>query len=131
VFDDGSVDDARLVDPRPPGMRRVEARHVLVWIRHQGAWRRGSIHCWFVHRGAWMAWMQHRPVDPEDPQAVWGLYAYDGVTIRRRHHPAAQATVEVPAAWGPSRVVQTRIRDLGYAVDLVKTGDEADELLLG
>jgi hypothetical protein len=78
-----------------------------------------------------MVWMQHRPVDPEDPQAVWGLYVYDGVTIRRRHHPAATATVEVPTAWGPGRVVQTRIRDLGYAVDLVKTGDEADELLLG
>ena len=112
-------------------MTRIEARHVLVWIRHAGEWRPGSVHCWFVHRDQWMAWMQHKPVDPDSPQAVWGLYAYDGVSIRRRHHPAASATVEVPAAWGPERVIQTRLRDLGYAVALQKTGDDTDVLLLG
>lgn len=78
-----------------------------------------------------MAWMQHRPADPDDPQAVWGLYVYDGATIRRRHYLAARATVEVPTSWGPSRTVMTRIRNLGYAVGLQKTGDETDILLLG
>jgi hypothetical protein len=131
MFDDVRVDDAQLVDPRPPGMRRVEARHVLVWIRHEGAWRTGAIHCWFVHSDMWMAWMQHQPPDPDAPQAVWGLYVYDGVSIRRRHHPAARATVEVPSAWGPERVIQTRLRDLGYAVALTRTGDDTDVLLLG
>lgn len=131
MFDDGRMDDARLVDPRPPGLRRVEPRRVPVWIRHEGAWRTGSIHCWFIHGDVWMAWMQHQPADPDDPQAVWGLYLCDGVSIRRRHHPAASATVEVPASWGPSRTVLTRLRSLGYAVALQRTGDEKDVLLLG
>lgn len=130
MFDDVRVDDARLVDPRPPGMRRVEARHALVWIRHGGAWRTGSIHCWYVHGEAWMAWMQHDDTDPDVPWAAWGLYAYDGITIRRRHHPAATATVEVPTAWGPRRLIQTRIRELGYTAELVTTGDTHDLLLL-
>jgi hypothetical protein len=112
-------------------MRRVEAHHVLVWIRHEGAWRKGSVHCWFVHRDRWYAWMQHKPVNPDDPQNVWGLYVYDGATIRRRHYPAARVSVEVPARWGPERVIQTRLRDLGYAVALQRTGDDTDMLLLG
>lgn len=131
MFDDVRVEDARLVDPRPPGLRRVEPRHVPVWIRRDGAWRTGSVHCWFVDGKQWMAWMQHRPPDPDDPQAVWGLYAYDGVSIRRRHHPAAKARVEVPSAWGPSQTIKTRLRGLDYEVDHLKTGDETDVLLLG
>jgi hypothetical protein len=75
--------------------------------------------------------MQHQPPDPDSPQAVWGLYVYDGVSIRRRHHPAARATVEVPTAWGPQRTIQTRLRNLGYAVALTKTGEDIDLLLLG
>lgn len=75
--------------------------------------------------------MQHDPPDADNPQAIWGLYLYDGATIRRRHHPAAAATVEVPAKWGPMRVIETRLRDLGYAAALVKSGGEEDVLLLG
>ena len=131
MFDDGRVHDACRLDQRPPGAQRVEARHYLVWIRHEDEWRKGSIHCWYVHDGTWLAWMQHNPPDPDAPQAIWGLYVYDGMSIRRRHHPAASATVEVPARWGPGRVIQTRLRDLGYAVALQKTGDAIDVLLLG
>ena len=131
MFDDGRVHDARRLDRRPPGAQRVEARHHLVWIRYEGEWRKGSIHCWYVHGGTWYAWMQHNPRDPDAPQAVWGLYVFDGASIRRRHHPAAAATVEVPTAWGPRRIIQTRLRDLGYAVALERTGDEEDVLLLG
>lgn len=130
-FENGLMHDARLLDRRPPGTRRVEARHPWVWIRHEDAWRKGAIHCWYVTGDTWMAWMQHDNPDPEVPWAVWGLYVYDGGTIRRRHHPAAKACVEVPASWGPTRVIETRLRDLGYAVALVKTGGEEDVLLLG
>jgi hypothetical protein len=42
----------------------------------------------------------------------------------------ATAHVEVPAAWGPARLIQTRLRGLGYTVGLVRTGDDADLLLL-
>jgi hypothetical protein len=125
------VQNARLIEPKPARARRIEARHPWVWIRHDDEWRKGAIHCWYVHDDTWMAWMQHDPADPDAPWAVWGLYAYDRVTIRRRHHPAAVARVEVPASWGPSQVIQTRLRNLGYAVALIKTGGEADELRLG
>lgn len=131
MFDDVRVEDARLLNKRPPGARRIEARHVLVWIRHEGAWRKGAIHCWWTDGSQWFAWMQHAPPDPDDPQAVWGLYVYDGVTIRRRHHPAATVTVDVPASWGPTRVIETRLRNLGYAVALTRTGGDEDVLLIG
>lgn len=114
-----------------PRMRRVEARHVLVWIHQDGGWRRGSIHCWFVKDDRWMAWMQHQPADPDSPQAVWDLYLYDAETLRRRHHPAAVAHIGVPASWGPGRVIQTRMRNLGYAVALVVTGGDFDILQIG
>lgn len=123
--------DARRLEQRPPGARRVEARHYWVWIRYEGAWRTGSIHCWWTTGSTWIAWMQHQPIDPDAPQAVWGLYVYDGVTIRRRHHPAARASVEVPAKWGPARVVQTRLRNLGYAAGIVKTGESIDVIEVG
>ena len=77
-----------------------------------------------------MAWIQHDSATDE-PWAQWGLYVYDGTSIRRRHHPPATATVEVPAAWGPGRTIRTRIRDLGYTAELLKTGDDTDLLLLG
>lgn len=127
----GLVRDAQLIDPRPPGMRRVEARHVPIWIHHAGAWRKGAIHCWFVYGTQWAAWLQHDPPDEADPQAVWGMYVYDGETIRRRYSPAARASVEVSVKWGPQRTVQTRLRDLGYAAALIKTGDARDIVELG
>lgn len=102
-----------------------------MWIHVGGEWRRGAIHCWWTHGGYWYAWMQHDQADRDHPQAVWGLYLYDGVSIRRRHYPAATASVEVPASWGPQRVIGTRLRDLGYAVALVKTGGCTDRVLLG
>jgi hypothetical protein len=55
---------------------------------------------------------------------------YDPAAIRRRHYPAASVSVEVPAKWGPERVIQTRLRNLGYAVALTKTSGERDVLLL-
>jgi hypothetical protein len=110
AFDDGVMRDAQVLDRRPPGSRRVEARHPWVWIRYRGAWRTGAIHCWFVDRDTWIAWMQHDPADPDNPQAVWGLYVYDGATIRRRNHPEGRARVE----GGPDRLAE--FRDLGYAV---------------
>jgi hypothetical protein len=72
VFDDGGVHDARLLDQRPPDARRVEARHPWVWIRRDGEWRKGAIHCWYVRDGTWLAWMQHDKAEPDHPQADWG-----------------------------------------------------------
>src|SRR5690348_11949612 len=125
------VRDAQPVDPRPPGLRHVEPRHVPAWIRYQGAWRKASVHAWFQHGDQWIAWVQHQTTDPDDPHALWGLFVFDGETIRRRHYPAARASVEVSSRWGPSQTVKTRLRDLGYRVDHVKTGDEHDVLKLG
>jgi hypothetical protein len=85
-----------------------------VWIRHAGRWLTGFIHCWFVDGDLWVAWMQHVDPDPERPWAIWGMYRYDGGTIRRRHHPAA--TVHVTDA---TPELTTQLRDLGYAVTAV------------
>jgi hypothetical protein len=114
--------DAQLLDIQPPGSHRVETRDPWVWIRHKGAWRKGAIHCWFVRDDAWMAWMQHEPPPGEGPWATWGLYAYDGVTIRRRHHPQATAHIELPADGATNEM-----RDLGYAV----LPQQNDVLVLG
>jgi hypothetical protein len=112
-------------------MRRVEPRHIPVWIHHNGGWKPGSVHCWFTDGQRWIAWMQHPPADPHDPQAEWGFYLYDGASIRRRYPEAARVHVEVPASWGPAQTIKTRLRGLGYDIDHIKTGDEKDVLLLG
>lgn len=89
------------------------------------------MHAWFRDGGRWIAWVQHQPADTDDPHAVWGLYLFDGKTIRQRHYPAARASVEVSSRWGPSQTVKTRLRGLGYTVDHVKTGEVLDVLKLG
>lgn len=114
--------DAQLLDQQPHGARRVETRDPWVWILHKGAWRKGAIHCWFVHGDVWMAWMQHESPPGEGPWATWGLYAYDGQTIRRRHHPPATAHIELPTAGATNEM-----RDLGYAV----LPQQNDVLVLG
>lgn len=112
--------NARPFDTRPPGARRVQPGHPYVWIRYADRWLPGFIQWWFVAGGLWVAWMQHDDPDPERPWAIWGMYLFDGVTIRQRHRGAA-ARIEDPG------VEQTaRLRDLGYAVYL----GEGD-LLLG
>jgi hypothetical protein len=119
--------DARQLDNYPSGSHRVEAQNPWVWIRHKGAWRKGAIHCWYVHGDVWMAWMQHEDPAPDVPWAVWGLYQYDGTTIRRRHSPAARATVELP---GERRAGFTAsLRETGYSVEAC-SGDPVT-LLLG
>jgi hypothetical protein len=115
--------DARRIDHYPTGSQRIEARNPWVWIRYKGAWRKGAIHCWYVHGGSWMAWMQHDDPAPEFPWARWGLYHYDGATIRRRYAPAATARVELPA--GRQDQVTALLRDTGYSVQAChdRTGD--------
>lgn len=112
--------DAQLLDHYPPGTERAEAKHPWVWVRRKGAWRKGAIHCWYIHGDTWMAWLQHEPVD-DVPWADWGLFRYDGKTIRRRHHPPARVHIELPAAGAASEM-----RELGYAVM-----PEQDVLVLG
>jgi hypothetical protein len=73
-FEDVRMRDAQLLDHNPPGSRRVETRDPWVWIRHQGVWRKGAIHCWFVRSDAWMAWLQHEAPQSKGPWAIWGLY---------------------------------------------------------
>lgn len=114
--------DAQLLDHNPPGSRRVETRDPWVWIRHQGVWRKGAIHCWFVRSDAWMAWLQHEAPQSKGPWAIWGLYTYDGVTIRGRRPPRATAHIELPADGATNEM-----RDLGYAV----LPQESDVLVLG
>jgi hypothetical protein len=114
--------DARLLDHYPPGSRRIEARSPWVWIHHKGGWRKGAIHCWYVHGDTWMAWMQHDDPSPDVPWSTWGLYIYDGTTIRRRHSPAARAHIE-----GAHRRLATHLRETGYSVD----PDPDHTLLLG
>lgn len=121
--------DARQLDHYPSGSHRVEARNPWVWIRHRGAWRKGAIHCWYVHGDVWMAWMQHEDPAPDVPWAQWGLYQYDGTTIRRRYSPAARARVEVPDG-GPRDRFTTLLRDTGYSVVQEET-DAAVALHLG
>lgn len=120
--------DAQLLDHQPAGCRRVETHDPWVWIRHRGVWRKGAIHCWYVHGDVWMAWMQHDPPAGEGPWATWGLYLYHRETIRRRHHPAAKARIELPADRIELLAEQTTrvMRDLGYAVLL-----NEDVLVLG
>ena len=108
--------DARQLDHYPSGSHRVEAQNPWVWIRHNGAWRKGAIHCWYVHGDVWMAWMQHEDPAPDVPWAMWGLYHYDGTTIRRRHAPAARARIELPGA-GPRDRFTALLRDSGYSVE--------------
>ncbi|GAB3964028.1 hypothetical protein GCM10029978_023590 [Actinoallomurus acanthiterrae] len=109
--------DARPLDHYPPGSHRIEARDSWVWIHHKGAWRRGAIHCWYVHGETWMAWMQHDDPTPDVPWSAWGLYLYDGVTIRRRHAPAATASVEIPAGDARRERITALLRDTGYSVE--------------
>jgi hypothetical protein len=52
------------------GARSVEAHNPLVWVRYKGDWRKGTIHCWYVHAGTWMAWLQHQSADPAVPWAT-------------------------------------------------------------
>lgn len=108
--------DARQLDHYPSGSHRVEARNPWVWIHYAGAWRKGAIHCWYVHGDVWMAWMQHDDPAPDVPWAQWGLYQYDGATIRRRYAPAAKAWIEVPARQRRAEV-GTLLRDTGYCVE--------------
>ncbi|GAA4603767.1 hypothetical protein GCM10023195_12570 [Actinoallomurus liliacearum] len=109
--------DARPLDHYPSGSHRIEARDAWVWIRHKGAWRKGAIHCWYVHGDTWMAWMQHEDPTPDVPWSAWGLYLYDGVTIRRRHTPAATARIEIPAGPDAPDRITARLRDTGYRVE--------------
>ena len=109
--------DARQLDHYPAGSHRIEARNPWVWIRHKGAWRKGAIHCWYVHGDMWMAWMQHDDPAPDFPWAHWGLYHYDGATIRRRYAPAATARVEMPAGRSGREQVTTLLRETGYSVE--------------
>src|SRR3954454_10752232 len=104
--------DARQLDHYPSGSHRVEAQNPWVWIHHKGAWRKGAIHCWYVHGDTWMAWMQHEDPAPDVPWAQWGLYQrdrppaapgarwgltpYEGTTTPPRPSPAARALVELP-----------------------------------
>lgn len=88
----------------------------------------GSVHAWHRDGDRWLAWIQHHDPDPDVPWATWGLYVYDRRTIRRRHTPRSRATVIVSASWGPSQIVKTRIRGLGYTVEHVITGDDWHEL---
>ena len=113
--------DARRLDHYPSGSHRVEAQNPWVWIRHKGAWRKGAIHCWYVHGDTWMAWMQHEDPAPDIPWAAWGLYHYDGTSIRRRHSPVARARVELPDSGLRDRLV-SGLRDAGYAVDTYDDG---------
>jgi hypothetical protein len=72
-----------------------------------------------------MAWMQHEDPAPDVPWAQWGLYQYDGTTIRRRHTPAARAMVEPPAE--DHGRVTALLRETGYSIEAC---DDAT-LLLG
>jgi hypothetical protein len=120
--------DARQLDHYPSGSHRVEAQNPWVWIRHKGAWRKGAIHCWYVHGDMWMAWMQHEDPAPDVPWAMWGLYHYDGATIRRRHSPAARARIELLDV---SRERFTpELREAGYSVETYEHGT-AVTLVLG
>jgi hypothetical protein len=77
-----------------------------------------------------MAWMQHEDPTPDVPWSTWGLYLYDGVIIRRRHAPAAIASVEVPAGPdGPDRIT-ARLRDTGYSVEPWRPRSGGDKTLL-
>lgn len=123
--------DARPLDHYPSGSHRIEARDAWVWIRHKGAWRKGAIHCWYVHGDTWMAWMQHEDPTPDVPWSAWGLYVYDGVTIRRRHTPAAVARVELsPDSDGMDRIT-ARLRDTGYRVARHRLAGDDRTLLIG
>jgi hypothetical protein len=105
--------DATRLPRKPAGARSVEAPHPWVWIYVDGAWRAGAIHCWFVVRDQWSAWLQYPDPNPDVPWAVWGHFVHDGRSIRRRHHPAAVAHVEGAAG----HEAAGRLRALGYAVD--------------
>ncbi|MCO6008681.1 hypothetical protein NE236_27275 [Actinoallomurus purpureus] len=122
--------DARSLDHYPSGSHRIEARDSWVWIHHRGAWRKGAIHCWYVHGDTWMAWMQHEDPAPDVPWSAWGLYLYDGVTIRRRHAPAAIARIEVPMDGNGRERVTARLRDTGYSVEPHPTSSDQGTLLI-
>jgi hypothetical protein len=122
--------DARQLDHYPTGSHRIEARNPWVWIRHKGAWRKGAIHCWYVHGDSWMAWMQHDDPAPDLPWARWGLYHYDGATIRRRYAPAATARVEMPAGRHHREQVTTLLRETGYSVEAYRGSGGAGLILM-
>lgn len=123
------MNDALPIDHYPSGSLRVEARNPWVWVRHKGAWRKGAIHCWYVHGDVWMAWLQHEDPAPDFPWSRWGLYRYDGTTIRRRHAPAATAWIEVPAGRDGQRVTAL-LRDTGYSVEAGRARAERGRTLL-
>ena len=123
--------DALPLDHYPPGSLRVEARNPWIWIHHKGAWRKGAIHCWYVHGGVWMAWLQHEDPAPDFPWSTWGLYRYDGRTIRRRHAPAAVAWIETPAGADGERL-RALLRETGYSVEAGRpAGQRGGMLLIG
>ena len=131
MFDYGAMHDALSLDHYPPGSLRVEARNPWIWIHHKGAWRKGAIHCWYVHGDVWMAWLKHEDPAPDFPWSTWGLYRYDGKTIRRRHAPAAVAWIEMPAGADGERV-RALLRDTGYSVEAGRSpAEHAGALLIG
>ena len=97
--------EARLAVPGQNwGDRRVPPRHVPVWVRLAGTWRRGRITAW-IRPGTRLGWdCQIEPDDdsPDDDSPEGGLprggrYVYDSDSIRPRYRGEAAPSRRGPA----------------------------------
>jgi hypothetical protein len=70
---------------------RINPRHVYIWVRVGGRWRRGYIQAWVHDRSAdrWLVWGSY---DDDKVRKVWEWFVYDEETIRPRHGDEAPPT---------------------------------------
>jgi hypothetical protein len=79
------MSDARDAEPlpwRPVSDRAIRPPHLLVWVRVEGAWRRGWVWAWEREDAGWRVWVHY-----EQERRVWSTFAwfrYDPEAIRRR-----------------------------------------------